>query len=508
MTHTSINGRFPLDARDKEPLVHFVTLGCPKNRVDSEIMLGHLQDAAMGFTAEPEAADIIVVNTCGFIEDAKRESIDVILEMARMKSEGKAKRLIVTGCLVQRYSKELAEEIPEIDALLGNGEYSTVAEVAVRGARSLATDDPALAKRIIHVEPPSFIHAATTPRVNTFLPHSAFIKVSEGCDQKCTFCIIPALRGLQRSRPIEDIVTEARYFAERGVVEANLIAQDLTGYGSDLTPKTSLADLLRALGTVDGLPWIRLHYAYPRPFSKALLAALAEEPKVLPYIDMPLQHISDPVLKRMARGRPRRFIEKLIEDIRGAVPHVTLRTSFIVGFPGETEEQFQELYDYVDAEDFAHVGVFKYSREEGTPSHGLDHQVPAEVIDERHHALMKLLRKKSKKRLKKLIGKKLEVLVDGVHEETELLLKGRHKGQAPEVDGSVYINDGEANAGDRVEVEVTETFEYDLVGHITRVLAKAPGRPAHARFDAPRVPVAAPMTAGRRALRVLPSEAH
>jgi ribosomal protein S12 methylthiotransferase len=489
------------DKESKEAArVHFVTLGCPKNRVDSEIMLGHLQDAAMAFTAEPEDADVIVVNTCGFIEDAKRESIDVILEMARMKSEGKAKRLIVTGCLVQRYAKELAEEIPEIDALLGNGEYQTVAEVAARGARSLGTEDPALAKRIIRVEPPSFIHAATTPRVNTFLPHSAFIKVSEGCDQKCTFCIIPALRGLQRSRPIDDIVQEAEHLASRGVVEANLIAQDLTGYGTDLDPKTSLAELIRALGKVDGLPWIRLHYAYPRPFSKALLAALAEEEKIVPYIDMPLQHIADPVLKRMARGRPRRFIEKLLEDIRAAVPAVTLRTSFIVGFPGETEAEFEELLAFVKEQDFAHVGVFKYSREEGTPSHDLDGQIPAEVIDARHHTMMQLLRKGSKRRLKKLIGKRLEVLVDGVHEETELLLKGRHKGQAPEVDGGVYINDGEASAGDLVEVEVTESFEYDLVGHITRVLRKAPPRPDHARLE-----VSAPMTAGRRALRVLPS---
>lgn len=495
----------PLDAHPTDPArVHFVTLGCPKNRVDSEIMLGHLQDAAMSFTDRPADADIIVVNTCGFIEDAKRESIDVILEMARMKSEGRAKRLIVTGCLVQRYSKELSDEIPEIDALLGTGEYQNVAEVAARGAESLRTDDPKLAKKIIRVENPTFIHAASTPRVNTFLPHSAFIKVSEGCDQKCTFCIIPALRGLQRSRTIEDIVHEAQHLAERGVVEANLIAQDLTGYGSDLTPKTSLAELVRALGKVDGLPWIRLHYAYPRPFSKALLAALAEEPKVVPYIDMPLQHISDPVLKRMARGRPRRFIEKLLEDIRTAVPHVTLRTSFIVGFPGETDQQFEELYNFVDEQSFDHVGVFKYSREEGTPSHDLDGQIPAEVIDERHHALMKLLKKKSKKRLKKLVGKRLEVLVDGVHEETELLLKGRHKGQAPEVDGSVYINDGEAHAGDLVEIEVTETFEYDLVGHITKMIRKAPSRPDHARFDAP-APVHAPMTAGRRALRVLPS---
>ncbi|MCK6547872.1 30S ribosomal protein S12 methylthiotransferase RimO [Myxococcota bacterium] len=485
--------------------MHFVTLGCPKNRVDSELMLGHLQDAEMTFTETPDDADVIVVNTCGFIEDAKRESIDVILEMARHKAEGNAKRLIVTGCLVQRYSKELAAEIPEIDALLGTGEYTSVVDVARQATRTIGADGSSpskrLTERVIKVEDPTFIHAATTPRLNTFMPHSAYIKVSEGCDQKCTFCIIPALRGLQRSRPIDDVVREAQFFAERGVVEANLVAQDLTGYGTDLEPKRSLADLVRAIAKVD-LPWIRLHYAYPRPFSKALLAAIAEEPRILPYIDMPLQHISDPVLKRMARGRPRRFIEKLLADIRAAVPHVTLRTSFIVGFPGETEAQFEELLDYVKHEDFAHVGVFKFSREEGTPSYDLDGQVPQEVIDERHHRLMALLKKKSKQRLKKLVGKRLEVLVDGPHEETELLLKGRHKGQAPEIDGNVLINDGDAVAGDLVEVEISETFEYDLVGGITRVIRPAPRRPTHARLEA-SAPVAAPMTAGRRSLRVV-----
>jgi ribosomal protein S12 methylthiotransferase len=498
--------------------VHFVTLGCPKNRVDSEIMLGHLQDQAMRFTGSPEDADVIVVNTCGFIEDAKRESIDVILEMAKHKVEGRAKRLIVTGCLVQRYAKELADEIPEIDALLGNGEYQTVAEVAKNAVRSLQTDDTLPRKRIIRVEPPTFLHAATTPRVNSFLPHSAFIKVSEGCDQKCTFCIIPAIRGAQRSRPVDDIVREATYLADRGVVEVNLIAQDLTGYGTDLEPKSSLAELIRALGKIESLPWIRLHYAYPRPFSKALLAALAEETRVVPYIDMPLQHISDPVLKRMKRGRPRRFIEALLSDIRAAIPDVTLRTSFIVGFPGETKEDFAELCRYVEGEDFAHVGVFKFSREDGTPSHDLDDQIPAEVIAERHDRLMSILRTKSKRRLRRFIGKRLEVLVDGPHEETELLLRGRHKGQAPEVDGAVFINDGEAHTGDRVEVEITETFDYDLVGGITRLIQAAPSRPEHARLEAPRAgsrehahplgahsiaAVAQPITAGRRALRVL-----
>ncbi|MEM7676242.1 MAG: 30S ribosomal protein S12 methylthiotransferase RimO [Myxococcota bacterium] len=472
--------------------VHFVTLGCPKNRVDSELMLGHLQDANMSFTMDPEEADVIVVNTCGFIEDAKKESIDVIMEMAHYRTNGEAKKLIVTGCLAQRYPDALRDEIPEIDALLGNGEYQTVADVARDAVAELSAEG-----RLVRVAPPKFIHDATMPRVNTFMPHAAYMKVAEGCDQKCAFCIIPTLRGRQLSRPIDDILREAHTLADRGVVEINLVAQDLTGYGHDLDPRVALADLLRALGQVDGLRWIRLHYAYPRPFSKALLAALAEEEKIVPYIDMPLQHISDPVLKRMRRGRPRRFIDRLLGDIRAAVPDVTLRTSFIVGFPGETDDDFQTLCDYVQDEPFERVGVFKFSREEDTPSYDLPDQVPAEVIDERHHHLMSLLQEKSKERMARYMGRKIEVLVDGPSPETDLLLAGRHAGQAPEIDGTTYINDGSARAGDIVEVEITETFDYDIVGHITRMIHPAPARPDHPRLEAP-----AP---AHPALRILPS---
>lgn len=480
--------------------MHFVSLGCPKNRVDSEIILGHLEDAAFELSPEAEEAEVIVVNTCGFIEDAKKESIDTILEMARLKTEGRLQKLIVTGCLVQRYAKELATEIPEIDALLGNGAYTEVADIARSAVAPSAHQAP-----IIDVREPTFLHDATTPRVNTFLPHSAYVKVAEGCDQKCTFCIIPALRGLQRSRTIEDVVREAEHLAARGVVELNLIAQDLTGYGHDLAPKADLAGLLRALGRARTPEWIRVHYAYPRPFSKALLAAFAEEPKVLPYIDMPLQHISDPVLKRMARGRPRRFIEKLLEDIRQAIPAVVLRTSFIVGFPGETDRDFRELCAYVAGERFEHVGVFKFSREEGTPSFDLSDQVAPEVIDERYQILMELLQEKSREAKARWVGQRIEVLVDGPAEETELLLAARHRGQAPEVDGTTYINDGEARAGDRVEVEITEAFDYDLVGHITRQIAPAPERPDHPRLEVAPTS-AAPRSrgsAGRAALPVV-----
>ncbi|MBK8013832.1 MAG: 30S ribosomal protein S12 methylthiotransferase RimO [Deltaproteobacteria bacterium] len=478
--------------------VHFVSLGCPKNRVDSEIMLGHLQDASMTVTDEAEDADVIVVNTCGFIEDAKKESIDVILEMARHRTEGRARRLIVTGCLVQRYAQEIASEIPEIDVLLGNGAYASVAEAAQSSSL--------LPVPRIQIEPPRFLHQATTPRVNTFLPHSAYVKVSEGCDQKCSFCAIPSMRGLQRSRPIHDIVDEVSTLGARGIVEVNLIAQDLTGYGTDLTPRASLAELLRSLGGVDHVRWLRLHYAYPRPFSRALLEAMAEEPKVLPYLDMPLQHIADPILKRMQRGRPRRFIERLLGDIRASVPEIVMRTSFIVGFPGETESEFKELLDFVEEQDFERVGVFRFSREEGTPSFDLPDQVPKETIDERYDRLMTSLAKKSRARMESYVGRRLAVLVDGVSDETDLLLTGRHKGQAPEIDGTTYINDGEARTGDIVEVEITEAFDYDIVGHVTQILFPAPPRPEHPRLE--HLPVEHPRTEhsrhGHASLRVLP----
>lgn len=481
--------------RASPPNVHFVTLGCPKNRVDSELMLGQMQEAGLGFTVEPDEADVIVVNTCGFIEDAKKESIEVILEMAKHRSEGRAKKLIVAGCLVQRYAKELAEGIPEVDDYVGTGGYDSVAELASQAARELGVPS-------IQVEAPTFLHAATSPRVNTFLPHSAYVKVAEGCDQKCAFCIIPKLRGTQRSRSVADVVREAEALAARGVVELNLVAQDLTGYGYDQREKTRLHDLLFALNEVEGLRWIRTHYLYPRPFAKDLLRAFAECEKVVPYIDMPLQHISDRMLKRMNRGRPRPFVEKLLGDIRTAVPHATLRSSFIVGFPGETDADFEELVEFAMDQDFERIGVFKFSREEDTASFDLDDQIPQELIDERHDHFMTKLRDKSRQVMAEYEGRQLEVLVDGVSKETELLLEGRHPGQAPEVDGTIYLNDGQelAKAGDICRVTITETHDYDLVGRIDEVIHPAPERPDHARMDAAAL---APLTAGRRMLRVV-----
>jgi len=314
--------------------------------------------------------------------------------------------------------------------------------------------------------------------------------VSEGCDQKCTFCIIPKLRGLQLSRPIADIRLEAETLLARGVVELNLVAQDLTGYGYDQSPRVHLTDLVEDLSSLDDLLWLRLHYLYPRHLPERFFRAIAH-PKVAPYIDMPLQHIADPVLERMRRGRGRDFIERMLDRLRAARPDASLRTSFIVGFPGETDDDFDALCRFVEAQRFDHVGVFRFSREEGTPSHDLDDQVPEDVVRERHDHLMELLRAQSSERLDAQLGRRIPVLVDGPSEETELLLAARHAGMAPEVDGTVYINDGEARAGDLVEVEITETFDYDLVGHVTRVLRPAPPRPNHPMLSPPtsRLPV-------------------
>jgi ribosomal protein S12 methylthiotransferase len=468
--------------------LHFTTLGCPKNRVDSEIMLGHLARDGFAAVEDPETADVLVVNTCGFIEDAKQESIDTILALAGVKSRRPGTKLVVAGCLVQRYSRELAAEIPEVDVYLGNGAYDEV--VAALDDRT----DPD-APPTVQVRSPEFLHTSTQPRLNSFLPHSAYVKVSEGCDQRCSFCIIPHLRGDQRSRSIDDIALEVQTLVARGVVEVNLIAQDLTGYGYDQSPRVHLTDLVERLCAVDGLGWLRLHYLYPRHLPQRFFDALAH-PRVAPYVDMPLQHISDPVLRRMNRGKDRSFIQRTLDRLRTARPDAALRTSFIVGFPGETDADFDALCAFVQRERFDHVGVFRFSREEGTPSHDLPDQVPTEVIAARHHHLMELLREQSRDRLAAYEGRRIEVLVDGVSSETELLLEGRMSTMAPEVDGTVYINDGTARAGDRVEVEVTECFDYDLVGHITRVVRPAPPRPDHARFEAPGGPRAAARSRG------------
>jgi ribosomal protein S12 methylthiotransferase len=444
--------------------VYMHTLGCPKNRVDSEVMLGTLAQAGFRLVQDPAKAEIVVVNTCGFIESAKIESIDAIVELAELKKTGRAKKLVVAGCLVQRHADELARALPEVDHFVGTGAYQDIARIV----------SDAQAKRLV-VPDPDFVHSAASPRVNSLPSHTAYVKIAEGCDNACAFCIIPKLRGPQRSRPVEDVVAEAAALAAQGAVELSLVAQDLTAYGYDLAGKPRLHDLVRALAKVDGIRWIRLHYAYPRDVPDALVRAIAEEPKVVKYLDMPLQHSSDRLLRAMKRGRDSAFLRKLLARLRAGIPGLALRTSLIVGLPGETEEDFRDLLSFVREERFERLGVFEYSPEEGTPAAEMARQVPEAVKRERRARIMELQQGISRAHQRAMIGRRIEVLVEGRSEETEHLLAGRHAQQAPEIDGLTYVNDGVAYPGEIVTVEVTDASEYDLVG---RVVARDEGRAA------------------------------
>jgi len=451
-----------LDPRRLATRVYMHTLGCPKNRVDSEVMLGTLAEAGYRLVREPDEAEVIVVNTCGFIESAKEESVDAIVELAERKSSGRCKKLVVTGCLVQRHGDELARELPEVDHFLGTGAYPDILRIV----------SDAQAKRLV-VPDPDFVHSARTPRVNSLPSHTAYLKISEGCDNACAFCIIPKLRGAQRSRPPDDVVAEAEALAAQGTIEVSLVAQDLTAYGTDLPGRPRLHQLLRALAKVDGLRWIRLHYAYPRDVPAALVETIADEPKIVKYLDMPLQHSSDRLLRSMKRGRDSVFLRELLARLRRAVPGLALRTSLIVGLPGETEADFDDLVRFVEQQRFERLGVFEFSAEEGTPAAEMPAQIPAAVKRARFERLMELQQRISREHQRAMIGRTVEVLVEGRAEETEHLLAGRHAQQAPEIDGLTYVNDGVAYPGEMVGVEITDASEYDLVG---RVVARDPGR--------------------------------
>ena len=434
--------------------LYLATLGCPKNRVDSEVMLGTLLGRGYSLVREPESAQVIVVNTCAFIGPAKQESIETILELAEHKRTGKCQTLVVTGCLPQRYAPQLSRELPEVDHFLGTSAYAQVADLlaAENSPREVIPD-------------PDFIHDARTPRINSLPSFTAYLKIAEGCDNACAFCIIPKLRGAQRSRPIEDLVAEAEQLARQGAAELNLIAQDLTGYGNDLPGKPRLHELLKALCKVE-VRWIRLHYAYPRVFPDELIATIAEEPKILKYLDMPLQHASNKLLLSMRRGRDCTFLVELLAKLRTRVPGITLRTSLIVGLPGETEEDFELLKEFVKTQRFDRLGCFEYSDEEGTAAYEMGGKVPRATIQRRWREIMAIQKRINREQNRALIGGHLEVLVEGASPESEHLLVGRHRGQAPEIDGQVYINDGMAYPGDFVGVEVTEAHDYDLVGKV------------------------------------------
>jgi ribosomal protein S12 methylthiotransferase len=443
--------------------VHFVSLGCPKNRVDTEVMLGHTTGAGYDIVEDPAAAEVIVVNTCGFIGEAKQESIDAILEMAKLKEAGSCKRLVVAGCLSQRYPKELADEMPEVDTFIGTDEVGLIADAI--GGR---TD------RVHVVEKPRYLYDDLAPRLPSMALHTAYVKIAEGCDRPCAFCIIPKLRGPQRSRTPESVVREAEALAGNGTKEICLVAQDLTTYGRDLPDGRAedgpnLERLLARLAQVDGLRWIRLHYAYPTAVTDGLLQVMAREPRVAKYLDVPLQHIDDAVLKSMRRGHGARVARDLVERVRAQVPGVTLRTTFIVGHPGETDESFQKLCDFVREADLDRVGVFNYSREEGTVAALLPKRVPQKEVDARRRELLRIQREISKKKQKAMKGRELTVLVEGKSDESEYLLMGRHEGQAPEIDGQVYLTlNGEYDPapGTFVRAKVTHAAEYDLAADV------------------------------------------
>ena len=434
-----------------------LSLGCPKNLVDGEVMLGRLRGAGYELVADPRQADVVVVNTCAFIDRAKQESVDAILEMAREKESGRAKRLVVTGCLSQRYDEELRREIPEIDATLGTGQVDDIVRAVSGDATSLADAGPGL---------PTWVYDHTAPRVLSTPPWLAYVKISEGCDYTCSFCIIPTLRGKHRSRRVEDVVAEVRALAARGVREIVLVAQDSTRYGLDHGIRDGLAYLLRRLGRIDGIRWIRIMYAYPATLSDPILEAIASGEKVVKYVDIPLQHASESVLKRMKRPTGKGNLLGMIERIRAGVPGVAIRSSFIVGFPGETEADYQELLAFVEAGQFDNVGVFTFSDEEGTTSFDLPDRVPARTKERRRRGLMSLQKRISTRRNRRRVGERLEVLVEGTHDDTDLLLRGRAATQAPEIDGQVLINDGSAAPGSFVTCEVTEAHPYDLVARI------------------------------------------
>ncbi len=460
-----------------------ISLGCPKNLVDSEVMLGLAQEQGHQLTRDAADADVLIVNTCAFIDKAKQESIDTILEMAEHKKTGACRRLVVTGCMAERYRDELRAQIPEIDAVLGTGEVPEIvnaigANTTHRGTEAQSHSGLIQLRRSngeavgsVDRGPetgdlPTYLYDASTPRLLATPRHYAYVKIAEGCDYKCAFCIIPTLRGKYRSRSHDSIVAEAERLAAQGVKELLLISQDTTFYGIDRHERGALARLLRALNRIAGLEWIRMLYLYPTTITDDVLDAMAESDKVCKYVDLPLQHASDAVLKRMKRPGTRASYERLLDRIRRRVEGVTLRTTFIVGFPGETPEDYAELQSFVEAVGFDHVGVFTYSHEEGTSAHGLADDVPAGVKRRRQTGVMRLQRRIVERAQRTRIGSQVRVLVDGPSAEHDLVLRGRLEGQAPEIDPQVYLTDCDPSAmtaGQFIQAEVVASRGYDLL---------------------------------------------
>lgn len=488
--------------------IGFVSLGCPKNLVDSEVMMGTLASAGAQITARAEDADVIVVNTCSFIDSAKQESVDTILQMAEHKRSGRAQKLIVAGCLVERYRNEIQKNIPEVDAVVGTGEVANILQAAGITQPQTAVPHDSSPFNILTSRPeftyskpngeassrpegnareaagrfsrdqwdgaisdlPNYLYDETTPRLLATPRHSAYIKIAEGCDHPCSFCIIPQLRGKFRSRRFESVIAEAERLAKTGVCEITLIGQDTTCYGEDFGLKDGLARLLERLAAIEDLRWVRFLYAYPNKITGKLLVTIAAHPKICSYIDVPLQHASAPVLKNMKRGSSADIFLNSIEKMRRTIPNLTLRTSFIVGFPGETEIDFETLCDFVRAAEFDWMGVFNYSDEDGGKAFHLGNKVPASTIERRRKKLMQIQRQISKKKKRTLLGKRFDVVLEGASEETDLLWEGRTEMHAPEIDGKVFINDfGEypdARSGEFHRCEITGAHDYDLIAKL------------------------------------------
>lgn len=449
--------------------VHMVSLGCPKNLVDSEIMAGSLLQKGFDVVENAEGADTVIINTCGFIEDSKRESIARVLEMAKLKTQGQIKRVVVAGCLTQRYKSDLVEGLPEADLFVGSGEFQNISRIL--------KDHSSGNNQKTFFNLPTFLQEEQTPRVNSQPKHRAYLKISEGCLKRCAFCAIPLIRGNLQSRSLSNVLSEAKTLVAGGVKELLVVSHDFTDYGWDLrrnVPRDNSAqlttplELLRQLSASSGAEWIRLLYLYPDGITDEMIELIATTPQLVKYFDMPLQHINDEMLKGMNRHMTRSEITRVLDRIRERIPEAVIRTQFIVGFPGETEERFQELLAFVEEQKFDRVGCFKYSPEEGTPAGRRTDQIDEEIKQRRHDELMLLQMGISKAKQTSLIGKVVDVLVEGYSEETELLLQGRTSQQAPDIDGVVLINEGEADIGEIVQVEITDCMEYDLIGRVTR----------------------------------------
>ncbi|HYA25863.1 MAG TPA: 30S ribosomal protein S12 methylthiotransferase RimO [Terriglobales bacterium] len=492
LLNTTVAAKTEFEAAEKpvssRPKIGFVSLGCPKNLVDSEVMMGMLAQAGAELTARAEDADVIVVNTCSFIESAQQESVNAILEMARHKSNGRARRLVVAGCLVERFRNEIRKSIPEVDAVVGTGELENILHAA--GIAPAQTDSPF---KILASRPegdvraaqgrfsreswdgaiadlPNYLYDEATPRVLTTPSYTAYIKIAEGCDHPCSFCIIPQIRGKFRSRRFESVVAEAERLARSGVREITLIGQDTTCYGEDFGLKDGLALLLEKLARIEDLRWIRFLYAYPNKITGRLLETIATHEKICSYIDVPLQHASATVLRRMKRGGGSDVFLRSIERMRRTIPDVALRTSLIVGFPGETEKEFEELCDFVREAEFDWMGCFGYSDQEGAGAFSLDEKISPREIGRRRKHLMQIQRRICKQKLKTQVGKEFELLLEGPSQESELLLEGRTRMHAPEIDGKVFVNDVpdgvQPQSGEFYRCVITEAHDYDLVAKI------------------------------------------